>query len=197
MFCISSWLKGITAWLSGSSRLLDGIIGSIVYNWFIEFLQRSKPPVSGGVGGYFLPGHLHMGLCTCALAYLFTYLSIYFQDQEVPSLQPMVKVLPEFPSFQRVWNTAGRLPYDYHMISITLPQHSLARCLRTCYQLIEIQSLQSALCRPPPHQPLHTHTPQVYVFIFIGYFSVFTIYFISLPVEQSRCRPNGGRRSQS
>ena len=104
-----------------SNRLLDRIIGSIVYNWFIEFLQRSKPLVSGGVGGYFLPGHLHMGVCTCALAYLFTYLSIYFQDQEVPSLQPMVKVLPEFPSFQRVWNTAGRLPYDYHMISITLP----------------------------------------------------------------------------
>lgn len=38
------------------------------------------------------------------------------------------------------------LPYHYHIISITLLRHSLARRLRTCYQLIE------------RFNPLHTPT---------------------------------------
>lgn len=61
---------------------------------------------------------------------------------------------PRFPSFSPVRrNTAGRLPYHYHIISITLLRHSLARCLRTCYQLIERFNPQSAPCLSP-HSPL-------------------------------------------
>lgn len=57
---------------------------------------------------------------------------------------------PRFPSFSPVrWNTAGRLPYHYHIISITLPQHSLTHCLQTCYQLIKRFNPQSSPCFPP------------------------------------------------
>lgn len=48
------------------------------------------------------------------------------------------------------WNTAGRLPYHFHIISITLLRHSLACCLRMCYQLIERFNPQSAPCFPRP-----------------------------------------------
>lgn len=65
---------------------------------------------------------------------------------------------PRFPFSPVRWNTAGRLPYNYHSISITLLRHSLARCLLACYQLIERFNPQSAPIQPPfPPLPPSVH----------------------------------------
>lgn len=60
------------------------------------------------------------------------------------------------------WNTAGRLPYHYHVISITLLMHSLAHCLRMWYQLIERFNPQSAPCFPPHSLPPAVHSRCVF-----------------------------------
>ena len=100
---------------------------------------------------------LSSGVCVCACVCVclgFFFFLSWTLTPGSPRSPTNGERLPRFPSFFPVrWNTADRLPYHYHIISITLRQHSLARCLQMCYQLIERFNPQPAQCLPPPPPP--------------------------------------------
>lgn len=105
-----------------------------------------------GMRNWIIFGCVCVRLCVCLLR-VFFFLS-WTLTPGSPRSPTNGERLPRFPSFFPVrWNTADRLPYHYHIISITLRQHSLARCLQMCYQLIERFNPQPAQCLPPPPPP--------------------------------------------
>lgn len=98
-------------------------------------------------------------MCACVCACIAFFFLSWTLTPGSPWSPTNGERLPRFPSFSPVrWNTAGRLPYHYHIISITLQEHSLARCLQMCYQLIERFNPQPAQCLPAnplPAAPVH------------------------------------------